>query len=151
MKLIVRGILQKLLKYWTIRRRNNCPSNPATQRIILEIDWFLLVPSLDRKFVLFICPYLLVHCICILLMPTKLHWIGTIMKNMGRFIRLSWPVPLKKSDSIWLIIWHYLYLVHVEVKICYIHPFNLHIEKWFEGHPVKSTQIFIKCCHLRFF
>ena len=35
------GILQKLLKYWTIRRRDDRPSNPATQRIILEIDWFL--------------------------------------------------------------------------------------------------------------
>ena len=41
MKIIVRGILQKLLKYWTIRRRDDYPSNPATQRIILEIDWFL--------------------------------------------------------------------------------------------------------------
>ena len=41
MKIIVRGILQKLLKYWTIRRRNDRPSNPATQRNILEIDWFL--------------------------------------------------------------------------------------------------------------
>ena len=40
MKIIVRGILQKLLKYWTIRRRNDRPSNPAIQRIILEIDWF---------------------------------------------------------------------------------------------------------------
>ena len=38
MKIIVRGILQRLLKYWTIRRRDNCPSKPATQRIILEID-----------------------------------------------------------------------------------------------------------------
>ena len=28
MKIIVRGILQKLA-YWTIRRRNDCPSNPA--------------------------------------------------------------------------------------------------------------------------
>ena len=40
MKIIVRGILQKLLKYWTIRRRNDRPNNPATQRIILEIDGF---------------------------------------------------------------------------------------------------------------
>ena len=40
-KIIVRRILQKMLKYWTIRRRNDHPSNPATQRIILEIDWFL--------------------------------------------------------------------------------------------------------------
>ena len=31
-----------------------------------------------------------------------------------------------------------------------IHPFNLHPEKWFEGYPVKSTQLFIGC-HLRFF
>ena len=48
MKIIVRGILQKLLKYWTIRRWDDgrwddgrwddCPSNPATQRIVLEID-----------------------------------------------------------------------------------------------------------------
>ena len=38
MKIIVRGILQKLLKYWTIRQQNDRPSNPATQRIILEID-----------------------------------------------------------------------------------------------------------------
>jgi hypothetical protein len=30
--------LQKLLKYWTIRLRDDRPSNPATQRIILEID-----------------------------------------------------------------------------------------------------------------
>ena len=37
MKIIVRGILQKMLKYWTIRRRNDHPSNPAIQRIILEI------------------------------------------------------------------------------------------------------------------
>ena len=29
------------------------------------------------------------------------------------------------------------------------HLFNLHPEKWFEGYPVKSTQIFIGC-HLRF-
>ena len=28
--------------------------------------------------------------------------------------------------------------------------FNLHPEKWFEGYPVKSTQIFLGC-HLRFF
>ena len=41
MKIIVRRILQKLLKYWTIRQRNNRPSNPAFQHIILEIDWFL--------------------------------------------------------------------------------------------------------------
>ena len=27
----------------------------------------------------------------------------------------------------------------------YIRPFNLHPEKWFEGYPVKSTQIFIGC------
>ena len=40
MKIIVRGILQKLLKYWTIRRRDDRPSKPATQRNILEIDWF---------------------------------------------------------------------------------------------------------------
>ena len=40
MKNIVRGILQKLLKYWTIRRRNDRPSNPATQCIILKIDGF---------------------------------------------------------------------------------------------------------------
>ena len=38
MKIIVRGILQKSLKYWTIRRRNDGPSKPAAQRIILEID-----------------------------------------------------------------------------------------------------------------
>ena len=25
---------------WTISRREDCPSNPAFQRIILEIDWF---------------------------------------------------------------------------------------------------------------
>ena len=43
MKIIVRGILQKLLKYWTIRWRDDCPSNPATQRNILEIDWFLVI------------------------------------------------------------------------------------------------------------
>jgi hypothetical protein len=42
MKIIVRGILQKLLKYWTIRRRDDRPSNPVTQRIILEIDWFYI-------------------------------------------------------------------------------------------------------------
>ena len=41
MKIIVRGILQKLLKYWIIRRQDDRPSNPATQLIILEIDWFL--------------------------------------------------------------------------------------------------------------
>ena len=29
-------------------------------------------------------------------------------------------------------------------------PFNLHPEKWFEGYPVKSTQIFIEC-HLSFY
>ena len=28
------------------------------------------------------------------------------------------------------------------------HQFNLHPEKWFEGYPVKSTQIYIGC-HLR--
>ena len=38
MKIIVRGILQKLLKYWTIRRQDDRPSKPATQRIRLEID-----------------------------------------------------------------------------------------------------------------
>ena len=38
MTIIVRGILQKLLKYWTIRRWNDCLRNPATQGIILEID-----------------------------------------------------------------------------------------------------------------
>ena len=29
------------------------------------------------------------------------------------------------------------------------HLFNLHPEKWFEGYPVKSTQLFIRC-HLIF-
>ena len=29
MKIIVRGILQKLLKDWTIRRRDDRPSDPA--------------------------------------------------------------------------------------------------------------------------
>ena len=38
MKIIVRGILPQMWKYWTIRRLNNLPSNPATQRIILQID-----------------------------------------------------------------------------------------------------------------
>ena len=38
MKIIVRGILQKLLKYWTIRRRDDRPSKPVTKRIVLEID-----------------------------------------------------------------------------------------------------------------
>ena len=32
------------MKYWTLRRRDDRPSNPATQRIILEIDWFLVYP-----------------------------------------------------------------------------------------------------------
>ena len=41
-KIIVRGILQKLLKYWTIRLRDHRPSKPVTQRIILEIDWFIM-------------------------------------------------------------------------------------------------------------
>ena len=35
---VVRGILQKLLKYWTIRWQDDRPSNPATQHIILDID-----------------------------------------------------------------------------------------------------------------
>ena len=38
MKFIVRGILQKLLKYWTIRRRNNHPSNPE----YYIRDWLIL-------------------------------------------------------------------------------------------------------------
>ena len=38
MKIIVREILQKLLKYWTIRWWDDRPSKPATQPIILEID-----------------------------------------------------------------------------------------------------------------
>ena len=38
MKINVREILQKMLKYWTIRRRDDRPSNPVTQRNILEID-----------------------------------------------------------------------------------------------------------------
>ena len=38
MKIIVRGILQKLMKYWTIRQRDYRPSQAATQCIILEID-----------------------------------------------------------------------------------------------------------------
>ena len=52
-KIIVRGILQKLLRYWTIRRRDDRPSNPATQRIILKIDGchmrlqWKLCPSLE--------------------------------------------------------------------------------------------------------
>ena len=37
MKIIVRGILQ-LLKYWTIRQRNNRPSNPE----YYIIDWLIL-------------------------------------------------------------------------------------------------------------
>ena len=41
MKIIVRGILQKILKYWTIRPSDNCPINPATQCIILKIVGFL--------------------------------------------------------------------------------------------------------------
>ena len=40
MKIIARGIFQKMLKYWTIRCEDGRPSNPVTQRIILEIDWF---------------------------------------------------------------------------------------------------------------
>ena len=40
MKIIVKGILQKLLKYWTIRRWDDRPSDPATQRIILKMDGF---------------------------------------------------------------------------------------------------------------
>ena len=40
MKIIVRGILQKLLKDWTIRRRDDRPSDPATQPIILKIVGF---------------------------------------------------------------------------------------------------------------
>ena len=46
MKIIVRGILQKLLKYWTIRRWNDCLRNPATQGIILEIDCFQVRPQI---------------------------------------------------------------------------------------------------------
>ena len=42
MKIIVRGILQKLMKYWTIRQRDYRPSQAATQCIILEIDWFFI-------------------------------------------------------------------------------------------------------------
>ena len=38
MTIIATGILQKMLKYWTVRRRDDPPSKPATQRIILEID-----------------------------------------------------------------------------------------------------------------
>jgi hypothetical protein len=37
MKIIVSGMLQKLLKYWTIRMRDHCSSKPVTQHIILEI------------------------------------------------------------------------------------------------------------------
>ena len=38
MKIIVRGFFKKMLKYWTIRWEDDRPSNPVTQRIILEID-----------------------------------------------------------------------------------------------------------------
>ena len=40
MKINVRGIFQKLLKYWSIRQREDRPSKPVTQRIMLEIYWF---------------------------------------------------------------------------------------------------------------
>ena len=36
-----------------------------------------------------------------------------------------------------------LHLHHIYTKIAHIHPFNLNHEKWFQGYPVKSTQIFI--------
>ena len=38
MKIIVRGILQKILKYWTIRWRDDCPSNP----VYYIRDWLIL-------------------------------------------------------------------------------------------------------------
>ena len=39
------------------------------------------------------------------------------------------------------------YEMCVTEKKAYVnkHSFNMHPEKWFEGHPVKSTQIFIGC------
>ena len=44
---------------------------------------------------------------------------------------------------------HFTYLqnenIWNEQYIKSIRPFNLHPEKWFEGYPVKSTQIFIRC------
>ena len=49
MKIIVRRILPQMWKYWTIRRLNHLPSNPATQRIILQIDWFLKNNEFDVK------------------------------------------------------------------------------------------------------
>ena len=55
MKITVRGILQKLLKYWTIRRRDDRPCDPATQSIILKIDGFQIIflKILNRERVLF--------------------------------------------------------------------------------------------------
>ena len=38
------------------------------------------------------------------------------------------------------------FLLHISIILFYYsHPFNLHPEKWFEGYPVKYTQIFIGC------
>ena len=45
MKIIVRGILQKL-KYWTIRRRNDRPSNPA----YYIIDWLIFIQGVVLEF-----------------------------------------------------------------------------------------------------
>ena len=47
----------------------------------------------------------------------------------------------KKNGWIWCLSW---------TKVVDTRPFNLHPEKWFDGYPVKSTQICIGY-HLRFF
>ena len=59
MKLIVRGILQKLMKYWTIRQRDDRPSDPATQHIILKIDGFQMKQQSARQQIVRVRRYVL--------------------------------------------------------------------------------------------
>ena len=60
---------------WSIFESRITLLTPCYQRLVLFRH------SLDQRLVPFICPYFLVHCIWILLMPTNLHWFCKNMKT----------------------------------------------------------------------
>ena len=68
-------------------------------------------------------------------------------KEMKKNVLSLYFVKQRNFYSSYFVIW---YNINGNEHLEFVtHPFNLHPEKWFEGYPVKSTQIFIGC-HLRF-
>ena len=128
MKIIAIGILQKLLKYWTIRRRNDCPSKPATQRIILEIDWFMVwlyfkIKSVSLKRTHFI--QITTYIKCVRFCETDVTYILDIILRVKR---IYWKIYLFFSTKriYWLIypfcqIWPNCQIVYYVLnKMCFM-------------------------------